>query len=61
MEFHEKRYYLPIELANELNRNVQTIRRWMREGFIQGVKIRGTWMIPKDEYSRFLKTGNPQN
>ena len=45
----------PNQVAELLGLPGSTIRRWLQEGKIKGVKISRTWLIHKDEVSRILE------
>lgn len=45
----------PSEVAKQLGVSIETIRRWLREGYLKGVKPggpRGHWMISPNEVTR---------
>lgn len=50
----EKRYYRADELADMLSVNVQTVRRWLRQGRIVCVRIMGIQRIPVSEIDRIV-------
>jgi excisionase family DNA binding protein len=45
----------PEQVAELLGLPGSTIRRWLREGRIKGVKISRTWLIHKNEVNRILE------
>lgn len=45
----------PEQVAELLGLPGSTIRRWLREGRIKGVKISRLWLIHKDEVKRILE------
>jgi excisionase family DNA binding protein len=53
----EKKYYRPDELAQELGKHVETIRRWIREHRIIHVHDPGGTRISHDEYLYVLMHG----
>lgn len=42
------------DMAKELNVTTRTIRNYLSEGKIQGVKIGGQWRFPKSELHKFF-------
>lgn len=54
----EERYVTVEEVAKRLALNPETIRRWLRDGKIKGVRIgvrRAGWRIPMSEVERVLR------
>jgi excisionase family DNA binding protein len=50
-----ERMYTVAEVADRLRLHPQTIREWLREGRIKGIRLGGTkagWRIPADEIAR---------
>jgi excisionase family DNA binding protein len=45
----------PDQVAEILGLPGSTIRRWLREGKIKGVKMGRLWLIHKDEINRILE------
>ena len=45
------------QAAKELNRDPATIKRWIKQGKLEGYKIGRDWEIPDNEVKR-LKGGN---
>ena len=43
------------EAAEKLNYHVEHVRRMMREGSIEGVKIGRTWLVRRTALDRFMK------
>ncbi len=47
-------YFTPEEVAAQLKYDVQTIRRYLREGrFPSSIKINGSWRIPAAEVTEY--------
>jgi excisionase family DNA binding protein len=47
-------YFTPQEVARRLHRNEQTIRRYLREGRLQGIRMGTRWLITDAHLQRFL-------
>jgi excisionase family DNA binding protein len=48
------------EVAQRLRVGQESVRRWLREGKLRGVRtgtVRGGWRIPEPEYERFKREG----
>ena len=46
---------LPVPLlAQKWHVNEATLRRWLRDGRLRGVKVCGSWLIPVAEIRRVL-------
>jgi len=57
MTYRERKMWSPNELAKELGVDKETVRRWLRNGHIRGVKPGGRlghWLIPNSEIERLL-------
>jgi excisionase family DNA binding protein len=44
----------PREVAWRLHRNEQTIRRYLREGQLRGIRMGNQWLITDADLQRFL-------
>lgn len=42
------------DIANDLNVSVHTARKWIQRGKINGLKSENYWVIPANEYIKFL-------
>ncbi len=52
-------YLTPEEAADRYRIKVGTIRKWLRQGKLQGYKVGGTlWRIPETELESFIKGDN---
>jgi len=49
----------PERVAKELQMSIYTIKNWLRDGTIRGVKVGNTWRISKEELDR-IKSGKPE-
>jgi len=52
-----EKLYTTHEVAAYLDMNIETLRRWLREGTIKGYKLpsrAGGWRIPESELKRIL-------
>ncbi len=47
------------QVAEELHRNSELIRRWLRSDRLKGHKLAGRWFVTRKEISRF-KRSEPQ-
>lgn len=43
-------------VARTLGLNILTIRRWIRKGRLDGLKISGRWYVKRDSLDRLLAT-----
>lgn len=57
-----EKYFSPIEAAEVLGLNEQTVRRYLRRGQLRGVKMRTTgarknapWRIPQSALAEFME------
>lgn len=51
-----EKYLLPEEIAEKLSVQADSVRHWLRNGLITGVKLGRIWRIPEKEIERFLKS-----
>jgi len=54
-----EKLYTPEEVAEYLRISIITMRSYLREGIIKGIKVRNQWRITSEELERFLKDSNP--
>ena len=48
------------EVAEKLSVAPNTVRRWLRNKWVAGFKLRGgPWRVPTSELRRFVEEGNP--
>lgn len=43
----------PTEVARELNVSTRTVLRLIRDGELEGVRIRKVWRVPRGSFERF--------
>lgn len=58
----EKRFLTPEEVAQILDVDVATVRRYIREGLLPALKLKGIYRIEQEDFERFIeerKTGKP--
>jgi excisionase family DNA binding protein len=54
-------YLTPAQVAEELNLNAVTVRRWIASGELRASRIgRRKWMIRRYDLARFLSAGTPE-
>jgi excisionase family DNA binding protein len=52
-------YLTPLEVARRLHRNEQTVRRYLREGQLRGMRMGNRWLITEADLQRFLWEHRP--
>ena len=52
-----KKIFTPDQVAKELSISVRTVRKWLRDGKIRGVKIGKSWRVSEAELERLM---NPE-
>lgn len=50
-----KELFSPGEVANILDIHVKTVRRYLRDKTLKGIKVGGSWKISKEELEALLK------
>jgi acetyl-CoA synthetase len=50
----DNHYFTPDEFARRIAVHPQSVRLWLREGNIKGLKLGRIWRIPESEAQRFL-------
>jgi excisionase family DNA binding protein len=55
----EERYYTTEQVAERLQVDVATVRRWLREGSLQGFRTQRHWRIPQASLDAFTATPVP--
>lgn len=57
-----EKYFSPAEVAEILGMNEQTIRKWLRQGVLRGVKCRASsrrrnapWRVPESAIAEFME------
>jgi excisionase family DNA binding protein len=54
-----EKLYTPEEVAKYLRISIITMRKYLRDGVIKGIKIHNQWRITSEELERFLRDSNP--
>jgi excisionase family DNA binding protein len=55
-EFPE-RYLSPDDVARRLNVKPLTVRRWLKDGKLRGIKVGRLWRVRESDLEAFLKGG----
>jgi excisionase family DNA binding protein len=55
-ERKDQQAFSPKEAALILGRPVSTIRKWLREKKIRGNQVGTSWLVPRSELERLVKT-----
>lgn len=50
-----KKLFSPGEVANLLDIHVKTVRRYLRDGTLKGIKIGGSWKISEEELEKSVE------
>jgi excisionase family DNA binding protein len=50
----QQEWYTPEQVAERLQVSIWTVRRWLREGILGGVRFEGQWRISSDDVARFV-------
>ena len=50
-----KKLFSPGEVANILDIHVKTVRRYLRDGTLKGIKIGGSWKISEEELEKSVE------
>ncbi|XMB85291.1 helix-turn-helix domain-containing protein [Mycoplasmatota bacterium WC44] len=56
-----KELFSPQEVAMILDVHVKTVRRYLRDGTLKGIKIGGSWKVSLEELSKHLNDTIPSN
>lgn len=51
----EREYLTTEEIAEILKVTTKTVRNWLQNGDLRGIRLKGSWRVPKSEFERFLK------
>ncbi len=46
-------------LAREISKSEETVRRWIKEGKVEGIKIGGRWFVKKKSLERVIEDNSP--
>ena len=52
-----ERLLTPEEVANKLAVSVKSVRNWLRQGKLKGIKVGRLWRIRESDLEEFLKMG----
>jgi excisionase family DNA binding protein len=58
-ETKEKYYLKSEEVAEILDVNPETVRRWLRSGKMEGLKINRVWRVPVTEVPAYARKKDP--
>lgn len=47
------KYLTPNEIADELSVTPKTVREWLRNGQLKGIKVGSSWRVKYDDYIKF--------
>ncbi len=47
--------YTPEEIAKTLKVSAYTVRRWLKDGEIKGIKVHNFWRVPESSLAEFLQ------
>ena len=50
------KYLTPDEVAEQLHRNPELVRRWIREGRLRAEKVGRSWAVLERELERFQRS-----
>jgi excisionase family DNA binding protein len=56
----EERMYTPKEIAEKLKTSEQTIRRYLRNGIMEGVPLEKGWRVKQSQLDAFMNRRRPQ-
>jgi excisionase family DNA binding protein len=42
------------QIAKRLQMSPQTVRTWIEEGMIRGIRVRKVWRVPREDFERLL-------
>jgi excisionase family DNA binding protein len=49
------KYYSPDEIGEQFNVKAGTVRKWIREGKLQALKLGGLYRISEEQLQEFVK------
>ena len=49
-----ERLLTPEEVAERLRLSVITVKKWLRQGKLQGVKVGKLWRVPEEEVKKVM-------
>jgi excisionase family DNA binding protein len=47
-------FLTPLQIANRLQVKVDTVKGWLRDGRMKGIKVSHLWRVTEEEFNRFL-------
>lgn len=56
MDTDLEQFYTTSEVASKLKVHVETVKRWLRNGDMEGIRIGGRWRISEDAVQKFIDT-----
>jgi excisionase family DNA binding protein len=42
------------QIANRLQMSPQTVRTWIEEGMLRGIRVRKVWRVPREDFEQLL-------
>jgi len=51
-----EQFYTASDVASKLKVHVETVKRWLRNGDLEGIRIGGRWRISEDAVQKFIDT-----
>jgi len=54
----ELNYYTTEEIATLLKVDIETVRRWLRDGKLKGIKAGDSWRVAERELTAFLSNAS---
>jgi excisionase family DNA binding protein len=56
-----RRVYFVSEVAEILGVSRQTVLKYIKEGLVPGIRVGGRYLIMKDEFETFLRSGGRES
>lgn len=51
----EKEFLTSKDIARALGYHIQTVRRYLREGIIPAIRLKGEYRVRREDFDRFLE------
>jgi len=51
----EKEFLTSEDIARALGYHIQTVRRYLREGIIPAIRLKGEYRVRREDFERFLE------
>jgi len=51
----EQKYITTTEIAEVLSVSEETVRRYIKEGLLPAIKLRGVFRVKREDFAEFLK------